>query len=88
MASCTSKVDETAFSEKDNVAPVLHKVAVNLRFDVLDAFGVGFEPGNIDFNVEMTNIWRTLSAKGLDLSNVITHCIRWRRSSSAQNVHL
>lgn len=56
MASCAAEVDKTAFSKKDDVATIRHEVSVHLRFDVLNAFGVGFEPGNVDFNVKMTNI--------------------------------
>lgn len=56
VAGGAAEVDKTAFSEKDNVAVVLHQVAVDLGLDVLDGLSIGFQPGNIDFNVEMTDV--------------------------------
>jgi len=41
VTGSTAQVDETAFSEKDDVTAVLHQVAVDLRLDVLDRLGVG-----------------------------------------------
>jgi hypothetical protein len=38
------------------VAAVGHQVAVNLGLDVLDGLGVGLEPGNVNLNVEVTNV--------------------------------
>lgn len=42
------------------MAAVLHEVAVDLRLDVGDGFGVLLQPGNVDFNVEMANIYLAL----------------------------
>jgi len=52
----TTKVDETSLGEEDDVAAVLHEEAVDLWLDVLDALGVGLQPGNVDLNVEVTNV--------------------------------
>lgn len=61
VASSTAKVDETALSKEDDVTAVGHQVAVNLGLDALDGLGVGLEPGNVDFNVEVTNVLRDVS---------------------------
>jgi hypothetical protein len=60
VASGTPQVDETAFSEKDNVTPVLHEEAVNLRLDILHALGVLLQPSNINLNIEVANVYKTL----------------------------
>ncbi len=57
VPSGTSKVDETTLSQKDNVSAVLHQVAVNLGLDVLDRLGVGLEPCNVNFNVEVADVY-------------------------------
>lgn len=56
VASGAAKVDKTALSEEDDVTARLHGEAVNLGLDgdLLD--GVGLEPGNVDLNVEVTNV--------------------------------
>ena len=36
-----------------------HKEAVDLCLDVLDRLGIGLEPSNVDFNVEMSNVWES-----------------------------
>lgn len=56
VASSTAQVDETALGEEDDVAAVLHEETVDLGLDVLDGLGVGLEPGNIDFDIEVTNV--------------------------------
>lgn len=56
VTSGTAEVDETALSKKDDVPAVLEEEAVNLGLDVLDALGVGLEPGNVDFDIEVTNV--------------------------------
>jgi hypothetical protein len=61
VASSTAKVDETALSKENDVTAVGHQVAVNLGLDALDGLGVGLEPGNVDFNVEVTNVLRGVS---------------------------
>lgn len=56
VAGCAAEVDETAFGEEDDVAAVFHEVAVDLGLDVLDRFGVGFHPSDVDFDVEVTDV--------------------------------
>ena len=56
VASGASQVDETALSKEDDVTAVLHEVAVDLGLDVLDGLGVGLQPGNIDFDIEVTDV--------------------------------
>lgn len=56
VAGGTAKVDETTLGEKDDVTAVGHQEAVNLRLDVLDGLGVLLEPGNVDLNVEVTDV--------------------------------
>jgi len=56
VAGSTAKVDETALGKEDDVTAVGHQVAVNLGLDALDGLGVGLEPGNVDLNVEVTNV--------------------------------
>jgi hypothetical protein len=56
VASGTSQVDETSLSEKDDVTSVLHEEAIDLRLDVLHALGILLQPGNVNFNIEVTDI--------------------------------
>jgi hypothetical protein len=56
VASGTAKVDKATLSEEDDVAAVGHQVAVDLGLDVLDGLGVGLEPGNVNLDVEVTNV--------------------------------
>lgn len=56
VASSAAKVDETALSKEDDVAAAGHEEAVDLGLDVLDGRGVGLQPGNVDLNVEVTNV--------------------------------
>lgn len=56
VAGSTAKVDETTLSQEDDVTAVGHGVTVNLGLDVLDGLGVGLKPGNINLNVEVTNV--------------------------------
>ena len=51
----TAQVDQTALGEQDDVLAV-QEVAVHLGLDVLDGLRVGLEPGNVDLNVEVTNV--------------------------------
>lgn len=55
VAGSTAKVDQTALGEQDDVLAV-QQVAVDLGLDVLDRLGVGLEPGNVDLDVEVTNV--------------------------------
>lgn len=61
MTGCAAEVDEAAFGEQDYVAAVGHEEAVDLGFDGLGGFGVLFEPGNVDFNVEMADVFVCMS---------------------------
>lgn len=56
MASSTSKVDETTFSKKDDVTAAGHGEAIDLRLHVDDRGGVRLEPGNVDLDIEVTNV--------------------------------
>ena len=56
VAGSTAKVDQSSLSEKDDVVAGWHEVAVDLWLDVLDGLGVGLEPGNVDLNVEVTDV--------------------------------
>lgn len=56
VASGASQVDETALGKEDDVAAVLHEEAVDLGLDVLDGLGVGLQPGNVDFDIEVTDV--------------------------------
>ena len=51
-----SQVNETSLSEKNDVSSVLHGVSVDLGLDVDLLGGVGLEPCDIDFDVEVTNV--------------------------------
>jgi hypothetical protein len=57
VASGTSQVDETTLSKKDDVTAVLHQITVNLGLDILNAFGILLQPGNIDLDVEVTDVY-------------------------------
>ena len=56
VTSGTSEVNQTTLSQQDDVTAVGHEVTVNLGLDVLDGLGVGLEPGNVNLNVEVTNV--------------------------------
>lgn len=56
MAGSTAKVDKTTFGQKDNMVAVLHLEAVDLGLDVDTLDGVSLEPGNVNFNVKVTNV--------------------------------
>jgi hypothetical protein len=56
VASGAAEVDETALSQQDEVAAVLHEEAVDLGLDVLDGLSIGLEPSNVDLNVEVANV--------------------------------
>jgi hypothetical protein len=57
VASSTAKVDQTALSQEDDVTAAGHGESVDLGLDVLDRLGVGLEPGNVDLNVEVANVF-------------------------------
>ena len=56
MAGSTTKVDKAALGKEDNMAAAGHEEAVDLGLDVLDRFGIGFQPGYVDLNVKVSNI--------------------------------
>jgi hypothetical protein len=60
MTSSASQVDETALSEKDNVATILHQETVDLRLDVLNTLGVLLQPSNVNLDIEVTNVCEEL----------------------------
>ena len=57
MAGSTAKVHKAALGEENDVAAVVHEVAVDLGLDILDRFGVGLQPGNVDLDVKMSDVW-------------------------------
>lgn len=62
MASGTSQVNETALSEEDNVAAVLHEEAVDLGLDVLNAGRVLLQPGDVNLDIEVTDVCELLAS--------------------------
>lgn len=58
VASGTTQVDKTTLSEEDDVAAAGHEVTINLGLNVLNGLGIGLQPGNIDFNIEMADVWK------------------------------
>lgn len=69
VASGTAKVDQAALSQKDDVTTVGHQVAVNLGLDVLNGLGVGLEPSNVNFNVEVADVANDgIISHGLEVS--------------------
>lgn len=56
MSSSAPKVDETAVGKENDVTTVGHGVSVNLRLDVDATLGIGLKPGDVDFNVEVTDV--------------------------------
>ena len=57
MTSGTSQVDKTALSKKDDVTAVLHQITVNLGLDILNALGILLQPGDIDLDVEVADVY-------------------------------
>jgi hypothetical protein len=57
VTSGTSQVDKTTLSKKDDVTAVLHQITVNLGLDILNALGILLQPGNIDLNVEVADVY-------------------------------
>jgi hypothetical protein len=56
VASSAAQVDQATLGKQNDVTAVLHQETVNLRLDVLDGLGVGLEPGNINFDIEVANV--------------------------------
>lgn len=70
VASSATEVDEATFGEEDDVTAAGHGVPVDLRLDVDALLGVGLQPGDVDFNVEVANAKenvRALAGGGLQL---------------------
>lgn len=65
MASRAAKVDQSAFGQKNDVTPILHEVAVDLRLNVLNALGVRLQPCHVNFDVKMSDIWRGVVSEQL-----------------------
>jgi hypothetical protein len=57
VTSGTSQVDKTTLSKKDDMTAVLHQITVNLGLDILNALGILLQPGNIDLNVEVADVY-------------------------------
>lgn len=56
VTSGTTQVDQSTFGQKDDMLAALHGVSVDLGLDVGDGGGVGLQPRNIDFDVEVTDV--------------------------------
>lgn len=56
MTGSASKVDQTTLGEEYDMTAILHQIAVDLGLDVSDRFSIGFQPGNVDLDIEMANI--------------------------------
>lgn len=52
----TTQVDQSTFGQKNDVLATLHGVPVDLGLNVGDGGGVGLQPRNVDFDVEMTDV--------------------------------
>lgn len=64
----TAKVDKTTLSKQDDVLAV-EEVTVDLGLDALDGLSVGLQPGNVDLNVEVTNVANNgVVAHGLEVA--------------------
>ena len=49
------------------MSAILHEKPVDLRLDVLNRFGVGFQPSDIDFDIEVSNIFEDVSGSSYGL---------------------
>ena len=56
VARRAAEVHETALGEEDDVPPVRHRVAVDLRLDVDDGFRVRLEPSDVDLDIEVADV--------------------------------
>ena len=56
VASGTTQVNETTLGEEDDVVAVGHEEAVDLGLDVDDGLGVLLQPGNVNLDIEVTNV--------------------------------
>lgn len=53
----TPQVNEATLGKENDVTAVLHEVSVDLGLDVLNASSVCLQPGNVNFDIEVTNIY-------------------------------
>ena len=56
VTSGTSQVNETTLGEKNDVTAVLHEETIDLGLDVGNACSVFLQPGDINLNIEVTNV--------------------------------
>ena len=56
MACCTAEIDETTFSEENDVTTIVHEVAVYLGLDVLYGLAVLLQPGDVNFDIKMADV--------------------------------
>jgi len=62
----TSQVDETALSQQNNTSAALHVEAIDLWLNRNGLDGVCLEPGNINFAIEVTNVYQILAKRLCD----------------------
>lgn len=55
------QIDETTLSQEDDVATTGHGIAIHLGLDIGDSLSIGLQPGNIYFDIKMTNTVRNFS---------------------------
>ena len=56
VSGSASKVDETTFGKENDALAGWHGEPVDLGFDVHAAGGILFQPGDVDLNVEVTDV--------------------------------
>ena len=56
VTASTAQVDQATLSEQDDVATVGKSVTIDLRLDVHLLGGVGVEPLDVNFEIEVTNV--------------------------------
>lgn len=81
VTSGASQVNKTTLGQEDDTAAVLHVVTVNLGLNRDDLLGVSFEPGNVNFAVEVTNIFGVVRTYALQILGLDTYCRQWSHLS-------
>ena len=56
VARCAAEVHQASLGEEDDVHARGERVAVHLGFDIGDFLGRLFEPGDVDFDVEVADV--------------------------------
>lgn len=56
MTGSASEIDKAALGKEYDMTAIVHEEAVDLGLDVLDRFGICFQPGNVDLDVKMSDI--------------------------------